>query len=121
MYWKSFASLENKTGLGITSFGMWHGMTGHLVPNILQSSGPNFKDHKDLKTLGTKYSVMRHQNPEELAGKIRLLHFKIHMSKVKRWCSREFVFSPNPRHRNTKQCNRNHTKISVLSPTFLGE
>lgn len=93
MYWKSFAQLENKTGLGITSSGMWHRMTGHLVPNILQSSGPSFKGHKDLKTLGTKYSVMWHQNLEDLAAhpyycenlkicKIGLLQFKIHMSKV---------------------------------------
>jgi len=67
---------------------MWHRMTGYLVPNILQSSGPTFKSHKDLKTLGTKHSVMRHQNPEELAGIIRLLNFKIHMSKVISWCSR---------------------------------
>jgi hypothetical protein len=88
MYWKSFTSLENKTGLGITSPAMWHGMTGHLVTNILHSSGPTFKGHKYLKTLGTKYSVMHHQNPEELTGKIRLLHFKIHMSKVISWCSR---------------------------------
>jgi len=58
MYWKSFVSLENETGLGITSSGMWHGVTGHLVPNILQSSGPTFKGHKDFKTLVTKYSVM---------------------------------------------------------------
>jgi hypothetical protein len=72
IYWKRSASLENKTGLGITSSGMWYGMTGHLAPSILQSSGPTFKGHKDLKTLGTKYSVMWHQNPKELAGKIRL-------------------------------------------------
>jgi len=77
MHCKSFSSLENKTGLGITSSGMWHGMTGHLVPNILQSSGPTFKGHKDFKTLGTKYSAMWHQNPEELAGKIRLFHFNL--------------------------------------------
>jgi hypothetical protein len=88
MYLKTFASLENKTGLGITSSGMWHGMTGYLVPNILHSSGPTFKGNKDLKTWGTKYSVMGHQNPEELAGKIRLSYFKIHMSKVRSWCSR---------------------------------
>jgi hypothetical protein len=67
MYWKSFASLENKTGF-IISFGMWHGITGHLVPNNLQSSDPSYKGHKDLKTLGTKYSMVRHQNPEELAA-----------------------------------------------------
>jgi len=88
MYWESSASLENKTGLSITSSGMLQGMTGHLVPNILQSSGPTFKGRKDLKTLGTKYSVMQHQNPEELAGKIRLLRSKIQASKVISWCSR---------------------------------
>ena len=73
-------------------------MTGHLVPNILQSSGPSFKGHKDIKTLGTKYSVMQHQNLEDLAAhphyrenfkiyKIRVLQFKIHMSEVISWCS----------------------------------
>jgi len=87
MYWKSFSSLENKTGLGITSSEMWHRVTGHLVSNILQSSGPTFKGHKGFKTLVTKYSVLWHQNPEEMAGKIRLLHFKIHMSKLISWCS----------------------------------
>jgi hypothetical protein len=67
IYWKSFASLENKTGL-ITSFWMWHEMTGHLVPNNLQSSGPSYKGHKDLKTLGTKCSMVRYQYPEELTA-----------------------------------------------------